>query len=86
MKEEGIVKGSELKYYQDMRYPEQKQIPTILKGFFDYESLTTYKCPKCLLSNAVRKFYVVEPPLTMTIVLKRFKPDMSKDNSFVPFE
>jgi hypothetical protein len=82
----GTISKNDLNYHEDLEYPQDFEIPNILKSFFSYESLSTYKCPKCLLSNSIRKFFIVEPPSTITIVLKRFKLDMTKDSTFIPFE
>ena len=69
-----------------MIYPPEKLSDSFLDTFFAPEALTYknfFECEKCHADKACRKFYIKDPPEVLTISLKRFNNNLSKNNAVV---
>jgi ubiquitin C-terminal hydrolase len=59
---------------------------TFMDAFFASESLchkNYFECEHCGADKAWRKFYLKDPPEVLTISLKRFNNNLSKNNAVV---
>lgn len=80
---------SALRYPFPVNYPESCSSASLLfDHFFREEKLSKanyYSCDSCKSSNALKRFYLLEPGEILTVVIKRFK-GLNKDCTHLPFE
>lgn len=85
----GLIQKDTLQYAWPVQYPNGNiKPPSLIEHFFRQEQLTKsnyYNCESCKFSNALKRFYLLEPGDVLTIVIKRFK-GLNKDCTHLPFE
>jgi len=83
------ISSETLRYPFPVQYPPyNKVVPKLIEHFFREERLSKanyYTCDLCKNSNALKRFFLLEPGEILTIVIKRFK-GLNKDCTHLPFE